>query len=328
MAIGKASDFKVHDDHFDAGIYEVLAQNVAVFNEASGNAIRLVADNKLGNYDTEALFQVPDGAVTRRDITSTSAVEDLPLTEAEERRVKVNRKYGPIANTIDAFRKVGKGSEELSLVLGRAFARHQMRDWLNTAAIALEAAIRVNTTLVATVTSASTKTMTHGHLVTGMSKLGDAGTNIRAWLMHSKVYYDLMQQTISDKIAGVANLTIYAGTAQTLGRPVIVTDIPSLYDVGTSASDDQVYITLGLTEGACTVNQSEERTMVSEVVTGLENLVVRTQGEYAFNIGIKGMAYQTGGGINPTNTTLANTSYWAKVAQDVKNTAGVAIISQ
>ena len=76
------------------------------------------------------------------------------------------------------------------------------------------------------------------------------------------------------------------------------------------------------------MTQSEERTIVSEVVTGLENLVVRVQGEYAFNLGVKGMAYQTSGGANPDNSTLANTTYWAKIVQDVKHTAGVKIVTQ
>lgn len=329
MAIGKASDFKVHDDFFQAGVYEAVDQKVNVFNGASNGAIRLIADPKLGNYDTESLFKVPAGAVSRRDITSSGAPGDLALVQAEERRVKLNRKYGPIANHIDAFRKVGKSDKELSLVLGRAFGEYQMQDWLNTAAIALEAAITVNASLIHDATAGTTKTMTHGHLVSGMAKMGDHGQNVVAWLMHSKVYYDLVQQSIADKIAGVANMTIFAGTAATLGRPVIVSDVPTLFDAGaSSATTDDTFATLGLVAGACTVNQSEEQSIVSQLVTGLENLTIRVQGEYAFNLGVKGMAYQTPGGANPDNSTLGNGTYWARIVDSAKHTAGVKIVSQ
>jgi hypothetical protein len=84
---------------------------------------------------------------------------------------------------------------------------------------------------------------------------------------------------------------------------------------------------LGLTEDACTISESEERNIVSELVTGKENLIMRIQGEYAFNVNVKGCAWDlTNGGTNPSATALATSSNWDQVVSDVKSLGGIRIL--
>ncbi len=71
------------------------------------------------------------------------------------------------------------------------------------------------------------------------------------------------------------------------------------------------YHTLGLTADACVVEESEGSEFHSEIISGKDNLVVRLQGEYAYNLGLKGMAWDVAnGGVNPDDTAVGTGSNW------------------
>jgi hypothetical protein len=71
------------------------------------------------------------------------------------------------------------------------------------------------------------------------------------------------------------------------------------------------YFTLGSGRQRGDVENSEEQEIVVQDVTGLENLVVRFQGEYAYNVGLKGFQWDvTNGGANPTSTNVGLGTNW------------------
>ena len=298
MAIGKASDFKIYDEQFWGGATEVLTQNTALFNGASGGAIQLVTRRSMGNYEKESFLKSISGLVSRRDPTSVAAATDLALAQGEQVGVKLNRKIGPVAQTLDAFRKIGSDPQEFSFLLGQQWGKAISVDYINSAVGAAAAALAGTAALTYDVTGLATKTTTHSALVGTMAKMGDASSRIAAFVMHSKAFFDLMQQSIADNVYQVGGTTIYAGTVATFNRPVIVTDSPALVVAG--APD--TYRTLALVDGAVEVSESEQREIVSQPITGLESLVLRIQGEYAYNLKLKGFAYDiTNGGVNPTD---------------------------
>ncbi|NIT55109.1 MAG: hypothetical protein GWN00_02320, partial [Aliifodinibius sp.] len=49
-------DFQIYHEQFYGGMYEELAQNVDIFNAASRNAIRLVTEDMIGDYNKESFF--------------------------------------------------------------------------------------------------------------------------------------------------------------------------------------------------------------------------------------------------------------------------------
>ena len=50
---------------------------------------------------------------------------------------------------------------------------------------------------------------------------------------------------------------------------------------------------------------------MSDLITGGQNLAMRIQGEYAYNIKIKGCRWNIGaGGANPTDAALATSANW------------------
>jgi hypothetical protein len=103
-----------------------------------------------------------------------------------------------------------------------------------------------------------------------------------------------------------------------------VTDSEALHDANGSLTD--TYNVLGLVQGAGLVKESEPDNVAFELVTGLDNLVYRYQGEYAFNVGVKGFQWDvTNGGVNPTDSDLSTATNWDKVATSYKDCAGIRI---
>lgn len=318
MPASLASDFKLSNPHLQSGYHEALAQVADVFNAGSNGAI--VMDTPMakgGNFETEAFFNaLANGGIARRDINSNSAVAGVAVTQGQNAKVKLNRRVGPVEVTLDAIRKIGSTVEAVSFGLGQQFAKGQLVDALNSAAAAAAAAL----TSQANLTTTFTTTITHSQVVDAMAKMGDRAQNIRAFLMHSKVYFNLMNQAIADKVVEVAGVTIATGSVATLGKPVIITDSPALLIAG-SPND---YLTLGLVPGAINLQMSEDMTLVNALITGTENLTQRFQGEYAYNMGIKGFTWDiTNGGINPDASALGTSTNWDLTAANLKDCAGV-----
>jgi hypothetical protein len=327
MAETTLADFKLYPVQVQSGMNEVLQQNANAFNGASNNTIRLYPQALTAQYGYEAFFQsIGSTLVARRDSASLSSVADQELTQDEQISVKLDRRVGPIKMTDDAFKKIGRDPELASFIIGQQAGVAITLDYLNTGLKALVAAIRVQSAQEVDKSDESTATITHGYLVDTLKPMGDAGNRIVAWVMHSKVFYDLMGQAISDKITNVAATVIYGGSPGTLGRPVVVTDSSALY-LSTDSPDE--YVTLGLTQGALDIIQSEPASMVNDLITGEQNLAQRIQGEHAFNVKVKGAKWDvSNGGVNPTDATLATGSNWDKICADLKDYAGTALVTQ
>lgn len=325
MPIGKASDFKVYQDQFQAGVVETLTQNTAAFNAASNNAIRLSTKSRRGDYSQAAFFRDTAGLVTRRDINSVADSTDLALAQDEAISVKLNRKIGPVAQTRDAFRKIqaGKTQEELSFIIGQQAAKAMEVEMLDSALRAGRAALN-NQAAVKYLVPGNAIIGTAG-LVSGLAKFGDAASRIVAWVMHSKAYYDLVQSQIAANITGISNLNIANAAPVTLNRPVIIVDSDALV-IDTAGVLD--YFTLGLTADALQVENTEEEEIVLDDITGKENLIVRMQGEFAYNLGIKGFKWDiANGGANPAAAAIGTGTNWDAV-RTFKDFAGVVIQSR
>lgn len=328
MATGKASDFKVYQEYLQTRMTEILTQNGALFNQASNGAIVMSTMSKRGDYEYEAFFKSISSLVTRRDTTTTSPAADLALTQDEFIRVKLNRKIGPVANTRDSFRKImARYSEtEFTDIIAEQASAAQQLDMLNSALRAGRAALVNQSDVKSTI--ASNGTITTTGLVDGLAKFGDRADRVVCWVMHSKVYFDLVKEQIADKIDGIANFNVQTGTPVTLNRPVVITDSDALsVTSGSPAVTD--YYTLGLTANALLAESTEEDDVVVDEVTGNENLIVRIQGEYAFNAGIKGFKWDvSNGGANPNDAALATGSNWDTAVTSYKDFAGIVIQSR
>lgn len=326
MAIGTGANFKIYDELVLGSMIERQTQNITAFNAASRGTLVLAQARHQGNYVYENFFKKVS-LISRRDITSVAAATDTPITQGENVTVKVNRKVGPVAHTLDAFKKVLRQANEqmISAALGEQVADDMTADMLNTTLASATAAIK-NTSTMAIADTGLVITTTD--LVNLMAKFGDQAQRVIMWVMHSKVYFDLVKSQITDKIDGVANFVVANASPITLNRPVLITDAPCLKTAGASPLLDR-YTTLGLVSGAAVCEDSEEQTFWTQQITGIENLSYRYQGEYAFNVGLKGYTWDVAnGGANPLDATLATGSNWDKTSTSDKDLAGCSLITK
>lgn len=321
MAIGNKTDFVIYNDQFWGGMIEVLQQNTDAFNTSSNNALRLVTRSILGDYEKESYLKNTASLVGRRDTSANTSVTSLKLSQGEYVGVKLNRRLGPVDMDRDAFRKIGVDPKIFSAMLGAQSAPAIAKDYIDIAMSAVSTCIKTQASLVYDATADTLKTANHTALVGGMSLLGDKASRLVCFVSHSKPYFDLMKQQIADKLFEVAGATVYAGTIATFGKPWVVIDSPALMVAGSTPT----YNILSLVENAAEVAESEERDIISQPITGLENLADRIQGEYAFNLKVKGFTYLTSAGDNPTDVLIGTGSSWALQAFDKKLGPGVCV---
>lgn len=324
MAIGSKTDFQIYDAEFFSGMNEVLQQYTNVFNEGSNGAMRLITQSIRGDFERQSFMKkIANGTVSHRDITSTATVAAEKMEQGELTSPKVNRRIGPNSNTMDAWKKIEEDPQMFSFYYGQQVAEDVAADWLNTILLAGATAFDTESDMTydLTGTSETDKALRTEYLARGLKRMGDRAQRVRAWVMHSHSFYDLVENQTVEKITNVADVVIYGGIPGSYDRPIIVTDSPALI---TGEYDDQ-YRVLGLTEDALTVTQSEEQDIYSEVEVGRENLVMTIQGEYAFNARVKGFDY-AGVAANPDDAALATGANWSFEMHDVKMGPGVQLI--
>lgn len=321
---GRLPEGLIYPELVHGGMVETLVQNTDAFNAASRGAIRLVNSRRRGDFAQESFIKNVSGLVNRRGVAGSPenpAVTSNPVPMSEKISVKVNRRVGPIDQTLDSFRKLGENAdlEILSRKIGVQIAKAIQVDQLEAGLTSLVAAVTAQATL--TDAPSPESAISTNRLVDGLALFGDAGSRIAVWVMHSKVYYDLVKDQISANIDGISNFNVANAAPVTLNRPVLVTDSASLVNAG-------VYTTLGLTEDAVVLEDSEEESMMGDLITGKDNLVVRLQGEFAYNIGVKGCAWDVAnGGVNPDDTALGTGTNWDSVMDNVKDLPGIALYS-
>jgi hypothetical protein len=197
MAVGTKSDFIIYSSQFWGGAVETLQQNTEALNGASLNTMRLVTRSILGEYEKESFLKSTTGLVSRRDVTSTSAVTAGKLTQGELAGVKMNRRLGPVDQTRDSFRKIGVDPKEFSFLLGQQAGVAIAVDYVDVSIKAAVAAIaNQGASLTYDATADTLKTMNHAALVGGQSKFGDRASRLLCYVMHSKPYFNLVTQSL------------------------------------------------------------------------------------------------------------------------------------
>lgn len=326
MAVSLISDFKIYEPEFQAGMYEALAENVNIFNQASRGAILLTANELPGHYKKEAFFKRISNLISRQDTTSTSDVTPLKLEQNEEVAVKLHLKVGPVDMSLNAFKEAGLETPGASFRLGRLISDAMAKAAADKAIIAANAAVSGIAALINDVTGSSGKA-TVTNLLGAKQKWGDQQTKLVSWLMHSTPFGDLQSDALSNyKLESVAGVTVATGNiSPVVGGSIMISDNSNLVNTGTP----NTYNVIGLAGGAVTVEMSQAEQIVIQMVTGKEQLIVRLQGEYAVTIGVDGFAWDTAnGGSNPDDTALGTSSNWDKVFTNDKALPLVKLLCQ
>lgn len=321
MATSLTNDFKVYNEQVATALTETLTQSTEAITNGANGAILMSSNTTKGDYVYRSFFTQAT-AVGRQDLTSVSAATAVKLAQAENVDVKVHRRFQYDA-TKKAFKMVGLNPDVFNIVAGEQIGKEMVTGMLNDGLLAARVAINNVAALTNDVTAGSPASITMTNLLGTMRKFGDASSRIVAWVMHSTQFFDLAINEVSNQVAPIYEGLLQRVDVPGLGRPILVTDSASL--INTTPNPDQ-YFVLGLTAGAIRLLESEPTDLLIDDVSGLEQLVRRYQGEYAFNIGIKGFAWDVAnGGANPTSGTLGTGSNWDKCVTDNKDTAGVVL---
>lgn len=306
--------FKIIPQIFQNAYVEQLGQMTDAFNAASMGTINLTTESSLGDYEQETFFKAlaSTDVITHRDPSADIALSPLDLEQGELFNTKVNRTYGPVRKSLDAFKKIGTTSETFSVITGELVAQAVMEDQLNTAIYGLMGAIQSEAGMVL---GAGDTDVAYTDIASLMGLYGDQLGSIKLLVMHSTTYFTLMQTAIGEKLWNVAGNTINDGANPTLGIPTLVTDTPALAMTAGKG-------VLALTDNAITVVDSETTDVDIQKVLGNSNMMWLYQGESAFNLRVKGYSFDVASITSPTNAELATDTNWSLVANDLKFSAG------
>lgn len=331
MAVGTNSDFQIFDRQFHGAFIETSQQRAQELLQGGPGAFTFRPRNHRGNLLEESLFLDQGGIVSRRDPTTDGSATATKLSQDKDVKVKLDRRVGPMEQMIDSFQKTEVEGQEAAMaqlgrVVGAQAAQDGFEDMVNRAIGAAVSALENEGSN--DLNEGSTGTMETKFLARVLKKMGDQSQRVIAWVMHPNAFFDLLEDQIvngptTDNVAGFA---VAEGSPVTLGRPVIVTESSELVETDGVSSGTDEHRTLGLTEDALRIFESQDRIVHNEVVGGDDNLKIRFQAEYAWTLGFRGFKWS--GGTNPTNSAVATGSNWTSWASDSKSFGGVLLRTQ
>lgn len=320
MTLG-LSNMQVFNQYYQPAIIEALAQMIDKFNDASRGAIRLTAEGFDGDFLQHSFFAALHSAQRRVDRYATNgAATPTNLSQIRESGVKVAGGFGPIVFEPSAMSWLSKPTGEAIAVISQNFAEAMMKDMLNTSIAAAVAAIENQSTATYNgLTPSPDLGISQVTLNNSHAKFGDNSGNLVASVMTGSVAHKLIGQNLTNTatLFNAGNVTVL----DILGKSVVVTDAPALYQTASPVSKEKV---LTLVEGGITVYDGSDVITNIATTNGKERIETTFQSDYTFGLALKGYTWDTtNGGKSPTDAELATGSNWDKTATDIKQTAGV-----
>lgn len=314
------SNMKVFNEYLKRTTIETLAQDVEKFNASSAGAIRLTTQGIDGDFLQESFWAGLHGAQRRVDrYAANGAQASTPLAQKQYDSVKIAGGFGPILWEPSQLSWIQKNPEEALEVISRNLSEAIMADQLNTAISALAGAIGNQPT--ATNDVSATAGVTYVAINNAHALFGDASQRLVAQVMTGAMYHKLVGQNL----ANAERLFQFSGVqvVDILGKAVIITDAPALYEAGTPNKQK----VLSLADGAAVVMDGSDLITNIETSNGKERIETTMQADYTFGLGLKGYTWDTAnGGKSPTNSELSTGTNWDLVANSIKGSAGVMTI--
>lgn len=315
------SQMQVFNDYIMPATIVSLDQQIAAFNGASGGAITLSTEGMTGDFMRESFFASLAAARRRVDRYASNASQSATdLTELKGTKVKVAGGFGPVRYEPAQMTWLQRPTQQGVAAASTAFAELLLQDQLNTAIAAGVAAIENNAAVVNDVSASAG--MTYGAINGAHAKFGDASGRIAANIMTGTVAHKL----IGDNLTNAERLFVQGDVTVIglLGKAIVITDAPALYEAGTPNKSK----VLGLVNGAIQVEGASDIISNVETTNGQTRIETTMQVDYSFTLGMKGYGWdEANGGKSPTDAELATGTNWDKYAQFDKMTAGVMAVA-
>jgi hypothetical protein len=311
------SQMQVFNDYIMPATIVSLDQMIDKFNAGSAGAITLSTEGMTGDFMRESFFASLAAAQRRVDrYAAQAAASATDLTELNRSSVKIAGGFGPVRYEPSQMTWLQRPTQQGVAAASTAFAELLLQDQLNTAIAALVAALENNAGVTNDVSGSAG--MTYGVINGAHAKFGDASGQIVANVMTGTVAHKLVGDNLTNgtRLFQAGNVNVI----DILGKSVIVTDAPALYEAGTPNKSK----VLGLVPGAAAVTNASDIITNVDTDNGQTRIETTFQADYSFALGLKGYTWdETNGGKSPTDAELATGSNWDKVAQFDKMTAGV-----
>lgn len=324
------SDLAIFSEYTYTATTEVLAQQVNLFNEASAGALVLGVEAISGDYSDRSFYASLDGLVRRRNPYGDGSIAEKVLASKIDTIVKVAAGSPPVRMDNAWWAWIKRDPEEAAIVLGQQLAVQIMADKLNVAIGAVSAAIlNVGGPLVLDISAGAGAAALPSPLSLGNTafKLGDAMSEIKAWMMHSKTWNDLYGNALTnnERLFSYGSVNV---SQDPTGRRYIMFDNPALM-VAAAGGQPVKFHTLGLTTSAVEITMNDDfHDNISET-NGMENIKKTYQSEWSYNVGVKGFSWdKANGGHAPTDAALFTGTNWDQNVTSLKNGPGVILVSQ
>jgi hypothetical protein len=323
---------KVFNQYRYTAYLEAIAQQVNLFNTATRGGINLSSALNQGDFSDETLYARIPGLVRRRNAYVNTAVTAKELAMLLETSVKVDAGTPPVNIDPHWWQRILRSPEEAGVVLGKQLAEDTLQDFLNTGIAAyVGATLNVGASVVydgTAVVNSDGGVASLNKFNKGAALFGDRAQDIAAWVLHSKVWHDVVDRALTN----TSQLFVF-GTVKVmqdgLGRPFVVSDSPSLILPGDPEADPvttDTYYTAGLVPGAIVVEQNNDYLDNIETTNGNESINRTFQAQWSFNMAVKGYAWdKTNGGKSPSTAALATGTNWDRFATSTKDLAGVIV---
>lgn len=155
----------------------------------------------------------------------------------------------------------------------------------------------------------------------GMAKIGDEMNNIAGWVMHSKVYANLLAAGyISTAVKNDPYMISGNGELQSfMGKPIVMADTVTT----ATGSNATKYRTFGIARGALAYGVQKDAN--PEQGRDQKDKLSYVSTDIHFAPHVRGCAYNTAVGANPTTANLELGTSWTLAAEDEKFVGVVAI---
>lgn len=314
------ANMQVYNSEIQMNTIELLDQMTQAFNEASGGAILLTSTRNEGDYGKEAFWNNLSSAQRRVDrYASNDAQASTSMSQGELVSVKVAGGYGPILLEPSQLTWLQRSPGEAIVAISQSFADALLADQLNTAIMSAVAAVENVAALVNDVSGSIG--ITQGALNGSHAKFGDMSAQLVTDFMTGSTYHRLIGAAIanSETLFLSGNVTVVS----ILGKRIVVSDIPALFEAGTPNKDK----VLSVVAGGIVVSDNGDLVTNMETKNGKIRIETTWQADYTFQIGLKGYAWDTvNGGKSPIDAELATGTNWDKAVAFDKHTLGTLAI--
>ena len=314
------TNMQVYNDEIVGNTIELLGQKIDLFNAASGGSILLNSATFRGDFSKESFFNQIASAQRRVDrYAANGAQAATTLTQGQMVGVKVAGGFGPVLFEPSQMTYLQEDPGSAITAIAEGFADALLADQLNTAVGCAVAAVENIAALVNDVSG--TAGVTQGGLNNSHRKFGDMSSILAADIMTGDVYHRLVAEAITN--GNRLFLSTNVQVVDILGKLVIISDIPSLFEAGVPNKDK----VLSVTSGGIIVDNSSDIVSNMETTNGKERIETTWQSDYTYGVKLKGYAWDiANGGASPTDAELFTGTNWDKAVTENKHTLGTLLV--